>query len=154
MSVYVAHLVLVALGDANDQVVDEGLDSAESGDALTRAMVELDVDGVGLWVGERDRKMAKVLDQLAAGALDGDGASLDVDLDCKEKMYVSSRSWFSSMRRRPSRWLCGSCSGRAFECAGGARTALRDFDLLLRVNVQHGGRLSGGTVVVWSPFFR
>lgn len=35
MGVDVAHLVLVTLGDANDQVVDQGTDGSESGDILS-----------------------------------------------------------------------------------------------------------------------
>ena len=44
-------------------------------------MVELDINNVLADVLERDRQMAKVLGQLAAGALDGDVAGLDADLD-------------------------------------------------------------------------
>lgn len=35
MGVDVAHLILVALGDTNDQVVDEGADGSESGNILS-----------------------------------------------------------------------------------------------------------------------
>ncbi len=44
MGIDVAHLVLEALGDADDQVVDEGADCAEGGDVLADAMVDLDAD--------------------------------------------------------------------------------------------------------------
>lgn len=52
MGVDVTHLVLVALGDADDHVVDKGADSAESSDILAVAVVELDVDDVLFRVGE------------------------------------------------------------------------------------------------------
>ena len=68
MGVDVAHLVLVALGDTDDQVVDEGADGAEGSDALARAVVELDLDEVLLGVGERDSQMAEGLLELATGA--------------------------------------------------------------------------------------
>ena len=81
MGVDVAHLVEEALGDADDHVVDEGADGAEGCDVLARAMVELDLDEILLGVGEGDCEMAQVLSELAARALDGDLAGLDVDLD-------------------------------------------------------------------------
>jgi hypothetical protein len=57
MGVDVAHLVLEALGDTNDQVVDERADGAESGDVLARAMVNLDVDDARVWLLEADSQM-------------------------------------------------------------------------------------------------
>lgn len=65
MCVDVAHLVLVALGDTDDHVVDDGADGAEGSDILARAVVELDVDLVLCWVGEGDRKVTEVLGELA-----------------------------------------------------------------------------------------
>lgn len=65
MGVDVAHLVLEALGDTDDQVVDDGSDGAESSDALAAAMVELNVDEVLLGVGEGNREVAEVLAELA-----------------------------------------------------------------------------------------
>lgn len=82
MSVDVSHLVLVALGDADDEVVDERTDGSEGGDVLACAVVHLDVDDIGLRGRECDCDMAQVLGELATGALDGDLAGLDVDLDC------------------------------------------------------------------------
>lgn len=95
MGVDVAHLVLEALGDTDDHVVDQGADGAEGGDILAGAVVELDVDEGLLGVGEVDCEMAEVLDELAAGALDGHKARLDDDLDCKER-NVSARSFNST----------------------------------------------------------
>lgn len=92
MGVDVAHLVLEALGDADDHVVDQGADGAESSDILAGAVVELDVDEALLGVGEVDGEMAEVLDELAAGALDGHEARLDDDLDCKEREMSARRS--------------------------------------------------------------
>ena len=43
MGVDIAHLVLEAFGDTNDEVVDDGLDCAESGHVLARAMVKFDI---------------------------------------------------------------------------------------------------------------
>ena len=44
MCIHVAHLVLVALCDADDQIVDDTLDGAESCDVFARAVVNLDLD--------------------------------------------------------------------------------------------------------------
>ena len=82
MGIDVAHLVLEALGHADDQVVDEGADCAEGGDVLADAMVDLDADDVLLDDGEGDGDVAQVLGELAAGALNRDEPRLDRDLDC------------------------------------------------------------------------
>lgn len=82
MGVYVTHLVLEALGDTDDQVVDERPDGTESGDVLAVAMVDLDSDDVLLEEGEVDGQMAEVLLELAAGALNCDESRLDGNLDC------------------------------------------------------------------------
>lgn len=91
MGVDVAHLVLEALGDADDQVVQDGADGAEGGDVLADAVVDVDGNSVGLGLSEANGNVRQVLHQLATGALDGDLASLDVDLDCLrvEKVFVS-----------------------------------------------------------------
>lgn len=84
MGVDVTHLVLEALGDTNDHVVDERAHGAESGDVLAGTVVHLDLNGVGIGLLEGDGQVTKVLLEDAAGALDGDLASLDVNLDCTE----------------------------------------------------------------------
>lgn len=61
MGVDVTHLVLEALGNANDHVVDQGLNCAESCDILAGTVVEFDVDNLLLWGREVDCKMAEVL---------------------------------------------------------------------------------------------
>lgn len=65
MGVDISHLVLEALGDTNDQVVDKGSDGAEGSDIFPCAVVKLNVDDVLRWVGEGDSKMAKVLCEFA-----------------------------------------------------------------------------------------
>lgn len=65
MCIDVSHLVLVALGDTNDQVVDESADRSESGDVLSGTVVQFDVDDLLLWVREVDSEMLKVLHKLA-----------------------------------------------------------------------------------------
>lgn len=74
MGVDVSHLVLEALGNTDDQVLDQGSDSSKSGDVLANTVVDLDRDGVLLGDGEVDGQVAKVLDQLASGTLDGDNS--------------------------------------------------------------------------------
>lgn len=46
VSIDVSHLVLVALGHASDQVIDDGLDGSESSDILSGAVVDFDSDGL------------------------------------------------------------------------------------------------------------
>lgn len=87
MGVDVAHLVLEALGDADDQVVlppvshcpwlchlffrcgyatyDESADSAESRDALAVAVVQLNLDERRLGLREADRQVTERLAELA-----------------------------------------------------------------------------------------
>jgi hypothetical protein len=65
MGVHVSHLVLVALGDTNDQVVDEGSDGSEGSDVLSGAVVEFDVNNILLGAREVDCQVAEVLDELA-----------------------------------------------------------------------------------------
>lgn len=90
MGVDISHLVLVALGDAGNQVVDERLDGSDGCDILAVAVVELDLNDVLLGMGEGDGDVAKILCELASGALDGHDARLDVDLDCWRRRCVSS----------------------------------------------------------------
>ena len=82
MGIDVAHLVLEALGDPDDQVVDEGADGAEGGNVLADTVVDLDADQVLLDDREVDGDVAQVLGELAARALDRDEPRLDRDLDC------------------------------------------------------------------------
>lgn len=65
MCVDVSHLVLVTLGDTDDQVVDERADSSEGGDILSGTVVQFDVDDLLLWVREVDGQMLEVLYELA-----------------------------------------------------------------------------------------
>jgi hypothetical protein len=65
MGVDVSHLVLEALGDTNDQVLDDGSDGTQGGDILAVAVVDLDRDGVLLGVAEVDSQVAEVLGELA-----------------------------------------------------------------------------------------
>lgn len=48
MCVDIAHLVLVSPGDTDDEVVYQSLDCSEGCDILASAMVEFDVDCVGV----------------------------------------------------------------------------------------------------------
>jgi hypothetical protein len=68
MGIDVSHLVLETLRDADNQVIDQCSDCAESSDVLAGAVVELDVDDILLGVREVDCEMAKVLAELAFGA--------------------------------------------------------------------------------------
>ena len=60
MRIHVTHLVLVALGDANNQIVDDGLDSAEGSDILARAVVDLDLDDRFLGPREAHRDVREI----------------------------------------------------------------------------------------------
>lgn len=65
MCVDVAHLILETFGDANDQVVDEGSDGSEGSNALSRAVVEFDVDDILFFEGEVDGQVVQVLREFA-----------------------------------------------------------------------------------------
>ena len=64
MRVDVAHLVLEALRDTGNQVLDDRANRAEGGDVLAVAVVDLDGDLVLLGLGEGDGKVTEVLDEL------------------------------------------------------------------------------------------
>lgn len=65
MSVDVTHLVLETPCNADYEIVDEGLDSAESGNIFASAVVKFDVHNVLGGVREADGQMRHVLDQFA-----------------------------------------------------------------------------------------
>ena len=68
MGIDVAHLVLVALGHADDEIVDDGLDGSQGRDVFPNTMVQLDVDDGFRRVGEVDGKMGKVFGEGACSA--------------------------------------------------------------------------------------
>lgn len=90
MCIHVSHLVLVAFCHTNDEVVDEGFDRAQGCDILSAAVVEFDVDDVLFGVGEADREMLEVLDELASWAFDCDDTGLDVDFDCYRTLSATA----------------------------------------------------------------
>lgn len=65
MCVDISHLVLEALGDTDDQVVDEGSDCSEGSDVLSGTVVQFDLNNIGLWVGEVDGQVVEVLGELS-----------------------------------------------------------------------------------------
>jgi hypothetical protein len=65
VSVDVAHLVLEAPGDTDDQVVDKGANGTEGSDALADTVVHLDGDDILLGAAEGDGNVGEVLDELA-----------------------------------------------------------------------------------------
>lgn len=65
VSVDVAHLVLEALGDTNDQVVDDGTDGTQGSDTLAGTVVQLDRDNILLGAAESDSDVGEVLNKLA-----------------------------------------------------------------------------------------
>ena len=79
VGVDVAHLVLEALGDADDEVVDEGADGAQCCHVFAGAVVHFDPDDVLLRVREADAEMAQVLGEFASGPFDGHVAGFDLD---------------------------------------------------------------------------
>jgi hypothetical protein len=65
MGIDVSHLVFVALGDADDKVVDQCSDCAESSNIFPCAVVEFDVDEAWGGMREGNCQMAQVLGELA-----------------------------------------------------------------------------------------
>ena len=160
MGIDVSHLVLEALGDTDNQVVDEGADGSESGDILTDAVVNLDVDDVLLGLREVNSDVGEVLGELSSGALDGDKSGLDVDLDCwtktrsamipmipfpcefcqnispKPRIQAAAASWYCTSRRGSGVFhllLAELTTGRV----ASNRTSFRNLQGLLRMNVLH-----------------
>lgn len=65
MGVDVAHLVLEAAGDTDDQVVEDGSHGAEGSDGLAVTVVDLDLDDIRLGLLEGDGQMGQILHELA-----------------------------------------------------------------------------------------
>jgi hypothetical protein len=63
----VSHFVLVALGDADDQVFDDGFDGAERRHILATTVVNLDRDNVFAGQGEAHGEVREVFCQFAYG---------------------------------------------------------------------------------------
>ena len=76
----VSHLVPVALGDAEDEIVDDGPDGAEGGNIFALAMVDLDEDLVFLWLGEGDGNVSEVLAELSCIPLNPPSQSAKYEL--------------------------------------------------------------------------
>lgn len=91
MCIDVAHLVLVALGDTNNHVGDQGLDGTQSSDVLAGAMVQGNVDGAGdLALLERDGQMLQILLEGATGTGNGNNTGLDLDRHCSYEVPLSA----------------------------------------------------------------
>lgn len=65
MCVHVAHLVLEAAGNTDDQVVDDSTDGSEGSDSLAGTVVQLNRDDVLLGAAEGDSDVRQVLHELA-----------------------------------------------------------------------------------------
>jgi hypothetical protein len=81
MSVDSAHLVLVAVGDALDQVLDVRADSAHGGQLLLLAEPFLNLEGLLVWHVDVDGQVSEGLGQGSAGSLDGNDPGLDADVN-------------------------------------------------------------------------
>ena len=91
VSVDISHLVLESFRHADDEVVDDGADCAESCDGFAAAVVHFDVDDGFAGVGEADGQVVEVFGEFAAGAFDGDDAGFNCYFDCGEKPVLV---WF------------------------------------------------------------
>lgn len=104
MCIDVSHLVLESLGDTGNHVLDDTLDSSESGNVLSVAMVESNVDDwLAGTLGEGDVDVLEVTDELAAGTGDGDDTGLDGDGDCRTRRRISR---FDSFPSAPLSLIC------------------------------------------------
>lgn len=111
MCVDVAHLVLEAFCDADDQVVDEGADGSEGSDILAVAVVDLDGDGVLLGLAKVDGQVTEILDELPYSST----TLLDVSLLIPSPMYRVSHL------RVMSRCQKGEFGGGGSSYLGGPR---------------------------------
>lgn len=78
MGIDVSHLVFEALRYANDEVVNERADGAESSNTFAVAVVHLDVEDILLWVRKADGDVVEVLAEFAPRAFHGHDAGFDV----------------------------------------------------------------------------
>ena len=69
VGVHVAHLVLVAFGNAGDHVIDDRADGSETRNGFARAMVHFNRDGVFARVLERYGEVLEVFDEFACSPL-------------------------------------------------------------------------------------
>ena len=69
MCVHESHLVLEALRDTDDQVVNDCTDRSEGSDVLSRTVVQFDDDDILLGLGEVDRQMVEVLGEFACSSI-------------------------------------------------------------------------------------
>ena len=71
MGIHISHLVLVALGDTRDQVVDDGLDGSQRSDILAASVVDFNADRLRAVLvllfgqGESDGDVREVLGEFA-----------------------------------------------------------------------------------------
>lgn len=69
MGIDVSHLVLVSLGDTDNQILDERLHGSQGSDILSRAVVNFDLNDLlvlsTLGNGEGDRDVRKILGEFA-----------------------------------------------------------------------------------------
>lgn len=75
------HLVLVALGDTDDHVVDDRLDGADGSNLLSLTVDDEDLDGTVVDLLEGDVDVREVVLQGTAGTSDSDLSGLDLDGD-------------------------------------------------------------------------
>lgn len=75
------HLVLVALGNSNDHVVDDGLDGADCGNLLAVSVHNRDLNLSVVDLDESDVDVSEVVVQSTTGAGDSHLAGLDLDSD-------------------------------------------------------------------------
>lgn len=65
MGVDISHLILEALRNADNQVVDDGFDGSECSNVLACTMMQFDIDEIFRRMGEADREMGQVFRKLA-----------------------------------------------------------------------------------------
>jgi hypothetical protein len=101
VSVHVTHLVLEALGDTDDQVVDNGADGTEGSDTLAGTVVHLDRDNILLRAAEGNGNVREVLNELAWRSKDVLVANpnyrrqslLRIEVDCTLLCLRCTRRW-------------------------------------------------------------
>lgn len=109
-----AHLVLVALRDANNHVVNERLDRADGSNLLAVPIDNRDLDLSVVDLGEGDVNVSEVVVQSAAGTGDGHLACLNLDSDVfgdiKDLLLLNETHAVGAD--------AGACSGWDFDISG------------------------------------
>lgn len=83
MAVHEAHLVDESFGHAHEHVINVRADRSDAGQLLSVRKPQVNTNALGADAAKVHVDVVEVAGEDTAGTLDGDDASVDVDLDCE-----------------------------------------------------------------------